>query len=442
MSESFHDPSEFIRGVQQILVSDKKRIGFLFGAGTSLAQKNEIAPTVPSVSLMTSQICDELCDTSTEKANGTKTPDSIDSIYKKVLDEIKSEISEAKFNVEMILSNLEQKHIVIGNGTLNGLNKAGLEDLIAKFKGKIKDKVSVHKFVKNGMKQHLIQADFADWIGHASRKCPVEIFTTNYDFLFEIGLEHHNIPYYCGFSGSYEPFFAPETVADLSFLPSETKLWKVHGSLGWKNDKDTGRVIRTNPSDEDILIYPSILKYNDSQKQPYISLMDRLSSFLRQDDCILFTCGYSFNDEHINERIMSALSTNTTSHVIAMVFDKYIGSDKLQNFSLREDTQITRLAKSNEKLSAYGFRDAIIGRKLRKWRLRKEPERNATPILNLYFDEDAPMPGDQSIGEVKPENIAWTGHGEFILPDFVKFVQFLNAMIIQDEVSILGQGLT
>ena len=31
-----HDPSEYIRQLQQILVSDKKKIAFLFGAGTSL----------------------------------------------------------------------------------------------------------------------------------------------------------------------------------------------------------------------------------------------------------------------------------------------------------------------------------------------------------------------------------------------------------------------
>ena len=29
-----HDPSEYIRGIKQILISDKKRIGFLFGAGS------------------------------------------------------------------------------------------------------------------------------------------------------------------------------------------------------------------------------------------------------------------------------------------------------------------------------------------------------------------------------------------------------------------------
>jgi len=37
--ETTHDPREFVRGLQQILISDKKRLGFLFGAGTSMAIK-------------------------------------------------------------------------------------------------------------------------------------------------------------------------------------------------------------------------------------------------------------------------------------------------------------------------------------------------------------------------------------------------------------------
>ena len=230
MSKIVHDPSEYIRGVQQILISDKKRIGFLFGAGTSLVRKNDQSQTVPAISVMTAQIINEL----TDKKTCTKT-----EVYKKVFDELKAEMTAAKFNVETILSNLEQKHLVISNGTLNGLSKDALGELIVTFKAKIKDKVSVHKYIGSDQKEHLIQTDFADWIGQANRKYPVEIFTTNYDYLFEVGLEHHNIPYYCGFSGSYEPFFSPETVEDLSFLSNQAKLWKIHGSLGWRHDKDT-----------------------------------------------------------------------------------------------------------------------------------------------------------------------------------------------------------
>lgn len=35
-----HDPREFVRGLQQILVSDSKRIGFLCGAGTSMLKEH------------------------------------------------------------------------------------------------------------------------------------------------------------------------------------------------------------------------------------------------------------------------------------------------------------------------------------------------------------------------------------------------------------------
>lgn len=36
---TYFDPSEYIKGIQQLLISDKKKIGFLCGAGTSLAKK-------------------------------------------------------------------------------------------------------------------------------------------------------------------------------------------------------------------------------------------------------------------------------------------------------------------------------------------------------------------------------------------------------------------
>lgn len=52
-----HDPSEYIRGIQQILISDKKRIGFLFGAGSSLAKKKgKKSLTVPAIGKMTTDI--------------------------------------------------------------------------------------------------------------------------------------------------------------------------------------------------------------------------------------------------------------------------------------------------------------------------------------------------------------------------------------------------
>lgn len=423
MNSISHDPSEYIRGIQQVLISDKKRIGFLFGAGSSLAKKNEKSLTVPAIVKMTNDII-EIVGKVKEK-------------YKVALDEIKIELAEKNFNIETILSNLEQKAIFIGKGELNTLKKGDFENLIIEIKKNVRKIVSVHeneenKIVATEIVNELVHKDFASWIGQAERKYPIEIFTTNYDFLFELGLECKEIPYYDGFCGSLRPFFNPESVEDFSFLAKQTKLWKIHGSLGWHFDKDTEKILRVNSDDNDILIYPSSLKYKDSKKQPYESLLDRLSNFLKQDDTILITCGYSWGDEHINSRIISALKTNTTSHVIGLLFDKYDPMTK--------ESSVVKIGNENSKISIYGSRNAVIGCQFGKWILKSEPSKEDTVNVNLYFDEDAPEIPEI---ELKKETIGeelWTGKGDFILPDFGRLTEFLNKMISDNEIKIIGEN--
>lgn len=419
-----HDPSEYIRGIQQILISDKKKIGFLFGAGSSLAFKNEKSLTVPAIGKMTEEIVKKIGETNKK--------------YKDALEEIKEELGAENYNIETILSNLEQKFSFIGKGTLNSMNQANFSDLIKEVKKGVREKISVHKssedkIVAKDIVNELVQADFAGWIGQAERKYPIEIFTTNYDFLFELGLEHKEVAYYDGFCGSLRAFFNPESVEDFSFLPKQTKLWKIHGSLGWHFDKDTEKILRVSPDDDDILIYPSTLKYKDSKKQPYESLLDRLSNFLKQDDTILITCGYSWGDEHINSRIISALKTKTTSHVIGLIFDKYD--------LINEESNITKIGKENSKISIYASKSAVIGCNFGEWVLKSEPSKDDTVTLNLYFDEDAYTdPTEELEKEAKGEEI-WTGKGEFILPDFSKLVRFLNSMINDNEIKKIGQNV-
>jgi len=428
-----HDPSEYIRGIQQILISDKKKIGFLFGAGSSLAMKNGTSLTVPAIGKMTSEIVEEI--------------GKVDTKYKTALKDIKEELGERNFNIETILSNLEQKVSFIGKSVLNSLNKNEFADLIKRIKKEVREKVSVHNMtlcdiaLKKEFKQivtkdivsELVQTDFANWIGQAERRYPIEVFTTNYDFLFELGLEYKEIPYYDGFCGSLRAFFNPESVEDFSFLSNQTKLWKIHGSLGWHYDKDTEKILRVNPDDDDILIYPSTLKYKESKKQPYESLMDRLSNFLKQDDAILITCGYSWGDEHINSRIISALKTNTTSHVIGLIFDKY---DKID-----EKSNVSKIGLDNPKVSIYASSSAVIGCNYGDWKLKSEPSTDDTVNLNLYFDEDGAIDLSEEIKkETKGEEV-WTGKGEFILPDFGKLVKFLNSMVSDNEIKRLGDKL-
>ena len=111
---STHDPSEYIKGLLQILASDKKQIGFLFGAGTSLSNAH-IDITIPVISQLTDQIVSHFDD---------------NLVYKNALSEIKTELGEKQFTIEQILSNLESKKLLVSLGKLNGLTKAELEELI------------------------------------------------------------------------------------------------------------------------------------------------------------------------------------------------------------------------------------------------------------------------------------------------------------------------
>lgn len=418
-----HDPSEYIKGLQQLLISDKKRIGFLFGAGSSMAKKDDDSLTVPSVWPLTKDIVSEL----SEKSE-----------YKTLFEELEEELEDS-FNIETILSNLEQKITVVGKGILNGLDKTGFEGLIKEYKKKIQEKISIHKDFTYDKAESMVQVDFARWIGQVDRKYPIEIFTTNYDYLFEIGLEHCNVPYYDGFTGGYKPFFNSESIENMNFLPTQTKLWKIHGSLGWQVEKETKKIIRTNSSNDDILIYPSILKYNNSKKQPYEGLMDRLSNFLKRDDSILIVCGYSFGDEHINARIETALRTNTTAHVVFLYFDKYWCTDSnCYKFRLDENDKLYKSAINNSKISVYGIKGAVIGGKYGEWQLKNEPDNDDTVNINLYFDEEFDDSKEKNGEEIGTEK--WTGNGDFILTDFSKLTKFLSSLMTVNEIHTWSQN--
>ena len=115
--------------------------------------------------------------------------------------------------------------------------------------------------------------DLVNWITGISRDHPVEIFTTNYDLLFEEAFEAVRAPYFDGFAGGREPFFDPVSVAGNDLPPRWTRLWKLHGSLGWKaSGKD--EVIRTGSETATHLVFPELLKYDQTQKAPYAALSD------------------------------------------------------------------------------------------------------------------------------------------------------------------------
>jgi hypothetical protein len=85
----YYDPTETVRGIQQVLVSDKKKIAFFFGAGTSMAKRTDDMPDIPGIIKITEMIVEKISENAT---------------YKPVLDAIIIELESSSlgFNIETL----------------------------------------------------------------------------------------------------------------------------------------------------------------------------------------------------------------------------------------------------------------------------------------------------------------------------------------------------
>jgi len=99
---------------------------------------------------------------------------------------VETEGNDLAFTIESLLSTIEAKRAVIGAGTLNGLDSIGFGDLANLVKTNVVTLVSVHDHLPTEERAKLAHAQLASWISKARRRFPSEIFTTNYDYLFEL----------------------------------------------------------------------------------------------------------------------------------------------------------------------------------------------------------------------------------------------------------------
>lgn len=90
-------------------------------------------------------------------------------------------------------------------------------------------------------------------------------------------------------------------------------LCKLHGSINWVEDGITLfpiREMQSKPTDKKspVLIYPTPVKQNASFGSPYVDLFREFQKQIVHEQSVLFTIGYSFGDEHINNIIFQALT--------------------------------------------------------------------------------------------------------------------------------------
>lgn len=243
-SETTHNPDRFISDLRLIMSQGRKRIGLLIGAGAPFAVRVDAksgkvqdggAPLIPAVDGLTKSVLGTL--------KGTE---------KTIVDGIVTELG-LNANIESILSCIRLRARAIGKEKLHGLDGLGYEDLgrsICKIIGE-----AVAPTLPVGPNPY---SEIVGWISGTARPFPIEIFTTNYDLLFEEAFERAAVPYFDGFSGGHSPFFDASSVAADEMPARWARLWKLHGSLGW--GLEGNKIVRGRGRTATELIYPDHLK--------------------------------------------------------------------------------------------------------------------------------------------------------------------------------------
>lgn len=164
-----------------------------------------------------------------------------------------------------------------------------------------------------------------------------EVFTTNYDTLFEQAAKKAGIIVIDGFSFAQPRAFSgrffdldivdrecARVKAEENYVPNVIHLHKLHGSLDWVRDGDflVQRDLRVE--EEPLIIYPSKEKYAESYDQPYFEMMARFQSLLRKKDCLLMVAGYGFGDKHINSVIIEAVRQNPSFHLLILDYGREV----------------------------------------------------------------------------------------------------------------------
>lgn len=150
----------------------------------------------------------------------------------------------------------------------------------------------------------------------------VNMFTTNYDLFHEYAIEDNRYQYTDGFTNTLTRIFAlnefhkrPTDLDDrfrdrLEPINPFFRLYKLHGSINWQKGKggEIQKVDEPLTSTNDVLIAPTSSKFALTQGQPYSDLFREFVNILGAPNTVLFTHGFSFNDEHIASLVMQALS--------------------------------------------------------------------------------------------------------------------------------------
>ena len=156
----------------------------------------------------------------------------------------------------------------------------------------------------------------------------VQLFTTNYDTLFEQAANKAGFVVIDGFSftqprefsGRYFDFdIVNRLKQEDSFIKKVFHLLKLHGSLNW--EKSDNRIIQKDKPEKPLIIYPASEKYESSYEQPYFEMMSRFQQSMRNDNVLLIVIGFGFQDKHIQNVIIEAVEQNPSFQLVIVNYN-------------------------------------------------------------------------------------------------------------------------
>jgi len=191
-----------------------------------------------------------------------------------------------------------------------------------------------------------------------SRDQRLRLFTTNYDLCFEKAVGNIGGVAIDGFSfmapRRYDPRYFDydivrrprSTNSQTNYLEGVLLLYKLHGSVNWRQTKEGIFEESSPPANEACLIYPARGKYQQSYSQPYLESISQYLSAIREPNTCILVVGFGFNDDHLSEPLLSAVRSNP--HLRLLVVDPSIKSKAEGGNLNRVQQTILELAERGE----------------------------------------------------------------------------------------------
>ena len=295
--DTYTSADEVSRVLSEVVTSSNLVV--LAGLGTSLCVDDTTGPA-PTMGRLWEAVKEECA----EAAGGDASWDDALRIAKQ---------PEGCKDIEELLSRAKLCEMFV-----EGEDLGKIRDFIRRAEATIRREVD---FISPGTDLPVHQAFLRRLARRSARRERLRLFTTNYDRCFEHAGQRAGFVVVDGFTFAQPSFFDPSLFAyDVvrrggegerpDYIESLFHLHKLHGSIDWEADLESGRVVKKPDTDRPLLIYPRSSKYELAFEQPYLEMISSFQSLIRGQDTGLLIVGFGFNDSHIAEPVLAAIETN------------------------------------------------------------------------------------------------------------------------------------